>query len=129
PVVDAVNVDSGGKNIRVPRQPHRRQKAAVGSAPQAYPVAIDIASSPQITTRRHDVLVLGRPTRAAVFSFSKSAAVSDPAPVVDRQHYKTSAHQILIQSIGVVIVKAVVPSQQHLPNRPTVHEHHCRSLS
>ncbi len=51
-------------------------------------------------------------------------AVPDAEPVVDGQHHEPAAGQVLVQRIGVRVVVGIVPAQQHLPRRASMHEDH-----
>src|SRR5262249_28776568 len=99
------------------------------ASPQPDAPPVDVTSSSKITARRHYVLILGRAARASMFGLAKRPPVADAAPVIHRQNYKTATRKVLIQRVRVVIIEAVVPSEQHLPYWSAVHEDYRRRLA
>jgi len=129
PVVHAVQIDPRREQVRVARQRQRRQVAAVGTAPEADAVGVDRVEAGEVLARREHIEVLAGAAGARIRRQVEVAAVADTGAVVERQHDKTAAGEILVHRIGVRVVAAVVPAEQHLPDRPAVQEDHRRALA
>src|SRR6202522_1942447 len=118
----AVHVNSGGKQVGVVRQPHGGQIAAVGSAPQADFLRVYVSQCLEIFSCRNDIFVFGAAARAAIVWLAEVAAIHDAGPIVDRQHDISTARQILIHGIGIVVVVHVVEAEHHLADGAAVNE-------
>src|SRR5262245_44214273 len=126
--MNAVQVDSGGEEVGVASQTERRQKAAITAAPQPDPGLVDVAARTQVMRGGHNVLIFRGPAPAPLLGLPKRAAIADAQTIVDRQDRITTARQILIEAVGVVVVVHIVPAEHHLPARATVHKDHRRQF-
>src|SRR5205085_4028213 len=122
PIVDAVQVNTGGEEIGIARKAERRQIAAIRAAPETDVLWINRTTLAQILRSRNDVLILGCATRAPVLRFTKRAPVADAAAIVDREHRVAATGEILIERVGVVIVVEIMPAEEHLAHGAAVHK-------
>src|ERR1700722_2120503 len=118
-----VKVDSRFEDVRIAREPHRRQITAIGAAPDADAFRIDAGLLLQETRAGRDILIFGRAGRAPAIGLMKRATVTDTQTIVYRQHDEAMRSEILIHGIGIAVIAHVMPAQQHLPRRPAMHEY------
>ena len=118
----AVKIDSGSEDVRVARQAERRQITAIRSAPQANSLLVNIITLAKVLRAGHDVLIFRSAARATMLGHAKAAAVADAAAIIHRQDHVAAAGEILIHRVRVVVVIKILPAEQHLPHRPTMHE-------
>src|SRR5215510_6018804 len=71
-----------------------------------------------------NILIFRSSARAAVLGLPERAAVADAETIVDRQDRISTASQVLIEAVGVVVVVHIVPAEHHLPDRAAVHKDH-----
>src|SRR6185295_11749604 len=121
-----MKVHSCREHPRIPSKSHRRQKAAIGPAPQPYAFRVNVGSITKILARGYYVLIFRSPARSAMHGFTKRPSVADAAAIVDRQDNVASTRKVLVERICVVVVLEVVPPKQHLADRPAVTEYHRR---
>src|SRR5579864_5139751 len=122
PIVDAMEIHSSRENIGIARQAHSGEEPTVATAPQAHAGRIDIAAALQIFSGGDNVLVFRCAAAGPPRSFAKRAAIADATAIVDGQHDIAAAGEILVHGIGIRVVIHVVPAEQHLPDRPAMHE-------
>jgi hypothetical protein len=118
PVVNAVKIDSRGKHVRVPRQTQSGQISTVPSSPESDASRIDLRPRPQVIACGHDVLVFRGTSGSPARCFPKSTSISGSAAKIHAEHSIPTAGEVLIHPVGIVVVIHVVPSQEHLPDRP-----------
>src|SRR5215470_18829907 len=118
----AMKVHTGGKDIGVAGQSQGGEQTAIRASPDADSFGIDIRQTLQIPGPSQNVLVLGRTTPTTISRLAEGAPVHDAETIVYRQHHITQAGQILILSIGVVVVVHVVEGGQHLAYGATVNK-------
>ena len=118
----SVHIDAGLEQLGVPRQAHRGQIAAVRSAPQSDACAIDVAAPAKPLRRRDDITILAATSGSLTQRLAKLHAVSDAAAIVERHHDVAAQRERLIHRVGMVIIAAVVPAEQHLTTRTAMHE-------
>src|SRR3984893_5923290 len=122
PIVDAMEVDAGGEDVRVAAQTQGGEITAVAATPEAHPCGIDVRAALQIFSGGNDVLVFSGAAAGAAWGFAEGAAVADSAAVVYREHHVSAAGQVLIHGVGVRVVVHVVPAEEHLTHRSAMHE-------
>ena len=120
--MDAVEGDAGGEEVGSACQAEGRQVAAVGAAPEADPLRVYVGAVFEIKPGAEHIVELAAARSAVVQSFAKFHAIADAASIVDRQDDEALAGQVLVHRVGVVVVAAIVPSQEHLPPRAAVEE-------
>src|SRR2546428_10509143 len=91
PVVDTVQIDTGLKEVRVPRQAERRHIAPVTAAPQADPCRVDVGPLPQVVGGGQQVVVLARTGSADAGGLTKVESIADPSAIAERQYGRASA--------------------------------------
>src|SRR6266853_3942495 len=91
PVMHSVEIDSGGKQIRIVRQAHRGQIAAVGSATEATSLRIDVWKSLEMFSGGHNVFVLGAAAWSSVLGLAKMPSIHDAGTIVNGQHHISAA--------------------------------------
>src|SRR2546426_12745805 len=96
PVVDTVQIDTGLKEVRVPRQAERRHIAPVTAAPQADPCRVDVGPLPQGGGGGQQVVVLARTGSADAVGLAKVESLTHPGAVGERQYEGAAARQGLI---------------------------------
>src|SRR5712691_9821230 len=79
PVVHAMKVYTGRKQIGIAPQTERGQIAAITAAPQSNMFCLDIVAALQIFSSSHDVLIFRRAAPRSSRRFSKRPAVADSA--------------------------------------------------
>jgi len=82
----AMQIDPGGKDVGIVRQPHRGEVAAVGSAPQADSFGIHIRQGLQIFPSGQNIFVLGAAARPAIDGLAKVPSIHYAGPIIDREH-------------------------------------------
>ena len=125
--MDAVEIDAGFENVGVAREAHGGKKPAVGSAPETDSLRINVVEGLQKFGAGDHILVFGCPAPHRLWRLAKGASVHDAEPVVHRKHSVAFTREILIHSVGVVVILHVMPSEQHLPDWPAVRENQRRS--
>src|SRR5690349_8317864 len=109
PIVHAVKIDAGRKDVGVARQSQCGEVATVAAAPQAYPSRIDVCARLQIFSGGNHVLVFAGAAARAAGGFAKCAAVADPAAVIHGEDHVAAAGKILVHTVGIRVVVHVVP--------------------
>ncbi|MBA7705519.1 hypothetical protein ES703_114350 [subsurface metagenome] len=125
--MDSVQIHSCGKKLGISGKSQGSEIATVRSSPESDFTGIDFWPFLKIMTSSYNILVLGCPTRSLVRSCAEIEPVPDPGTEIDRKHDISFMSQILVHGIGIVVIPAHVPTQEHLTNRPAVHENCCRS--
>src|SRR6476661_9428922 len=115
------------KNVGVTSQCQRRQKSAIGSAPEPNPLRIDGCLAQKKPGPGHNVFILGGPSPTRVLGLPESAAIHDSQSIIYREHDVPLAGQVLIHRVGVVVVVHVVEAEHHLPHRSTMSEDQSRA--
>ena len=118
----AVQVDTGGEQVRGARQTERRQVPAVGAAPESDVRPVYLRPPPQIQAGSGDVAILGGALGSEVDGFAEFHAVADSAAIVHGQDDEAPAREVLVHRIGVAVVVHVMPAGQHLTPRSAVEE-------
>src|SRR5436190_8333553 len=117
-----MKIDAGFENVRVARQAHGGQKSAIRSAPETDPPRINDIEGLQKFRACDHVLVFRSAAPDGFRWLAKGAPVHDAEPVVHRKHGVTFARQILIHSVGVVVILHVMKAEERLPDRAAVCE-------
>src|SRR6266566_3987401 len=101
PIMHAVKVHAGGKEVGVAAQAKRGEVATIASSPQADALGIDVRPALQEFPGNDDVLVFTRATAGAAGRFAERAAITNAAPIVQRENHMAAAREILIHSVGI----------------------------
>src|SRR5262249_30223883 len=105
------HVDTGGEEIGVTRETHRRKVTAVAAAPEADALGIDVGAGLQIFSGGDDVLIFAGASAGTIRSFTESTAVADAAAIVHRENDVAAIGEILIHRIGIRVVVHVMPAE------------------
>src|SRR6185503_1012979 len=108
-IVNAVNVDTGSKQIGGTPERERRQVSTVGQPPNANAVAIDIGPALQVPSGRKDIVELDSPSGGCLFRKLECLAVADPEAEVYRQYHESPVREVLVHGIRMGVVVAVMP--------------------
>ena len=119
-IVDAVDIDAGRKNIRIPPKRERRQITPERRAPDADTIRIHIRAALQIASGRQNVSILGSAARPRVIRELERLAVADAQPVIHGEYDEPAVHQILVRAVIVRVFPPIVPAEQHLAGAAAV---------
>ena len=97
-----------------------------GPAPDADVFRVPVGTRAEVEPRAQNVIEFARPGGAVMNGLAELHAVAGPAAIVDGEHHVTSAGQILVQGICIIVISHVMPAQKHLTARAAVEEHHRR---
>src|ERR1700677_3428751 len=104
PIVYAVQIHPGSKQIRISRQPERRQVAPVTAAPQSNPLGVDVGTITQKCGRGQQIVILARARGTYSVGFAEREPIADSRTIVERQNDITAAREVLIERIGIAVV-------------------------
>src|SRR5260221_3200057 len=120
PIMHAVGIHAGGKNIGVAAEAEGGEITAVASAPEADSLRINVGAALQIFSGGKHILIFRRAASRAARGFAKSAAITDPAAIINRQNDVASTGQKLVHRVAVGVEAPVVPAAKHRAYRPAV---------
>src|SRR5216684_2862413 len=110
PVVHAVNVHAGGKQIRSASKPERGEVAAIATAPEPDAAGVHVRPGAKIDACALDIIELAGAHRPVIESFAKIEAVANSAAIVYGEHDVAAAREVLIQRVSITVVEHVVPA-------------------
>src|SRR5204862_4284563 len=83
---------------------------------------IDLRQRSQVVSAGLHIQILRRSSSSSAGSMVEIVTVSNPAPVVHRQHHESTIGQRLIFGVLIRVVIGIVPAEKHLPWRSAVDE-------
>jgi len=122
PVVDAVEVDTGGEEVGVAREGEGGEIATVAAAPYADTFGVDAGERAKIVCGGENVVVLGAAVRAGIFALAEVEAVAYAAAVVDGKHDEALGREVLVHGVGVGVVAHGGVAEKHLAIGTAVEE-------
>src|SRR5215831_13464896 len=128
PIVHAVKIHAGSKEIRVAPQAECSEIAAVASTPEADALGVNVCAGLQEFSCGDHVLIFRRATSGAARSFTERAAIANTAAVIERENDIAAASEILVHGVGIRVVVYVVPAEEHLANRAAVKKNQSGAL-
>src|SRR5579859_3669171 len=114
PVMYTVEVHAGSKDIGIAGESHRGKKSSIRASPDADAFGINIREPLEIPGSGHYIFVFCSPAPTAVGGITESPSIHNSQAIVDGKHHISQAGQILIFSIGVVVVVQGMEAQYHL---------------
>src|SRR4029453_4118778 len=99
--MNAVQIDSRRKNVRVACECHCRQESAIRPAVDTDAARIDLWQFLQKVPGGLYILIFRRPPPAGIFWIVKLKAVTDAEPEIYRKYYVAFARQILIERVNI----------------------------